>query len=405
MKKFVALALFFAVSLTYSASKVTGSEFDKKCRHRLERYFKGVTIEDATMDIENNMFLRENYTHRGFAYILAGDFKKALEDFNEVLKIDPKTAWLAILHRGYAYACDNNFYLAKVDFNKYAGNFPKDSTVFYYLGVIKFLEKDYKGAQAEFEKQLIINSKDIDCYLMRAECKMAQLYIREAVDDYSKAIEINPKSFVSYNGRGFARTKLQDYKNAMKDLDKAMELMKEANNEPMKRLKYSNKQQDPKQINGFHEEYLDIAYAIYNNRGSAKMDAKNYKAAIEDFNEAIKLNKNNTVGYNNRAICKIYIDDLPGAYDDFSELIILKPDSPEIYFNRGVVRNDLNDVKGAIEDFTESLKRNPKNGQVYYQRALAKKKLGASVEACEDFNRALTYGFKEFPSSDMSGCK
>ena len=395
---------FLSISI-YCSTKVSGSEFDRRCRHRLEKFFKGVTIEDATMDIDNNMFLRENYTHRGLAYLLAGEHKKAFEDFNEVIKLDPKTPGLALLFRGYAYACENNFYLAKVDFNKYAQNYPKDSTVHYFLGVIKFLEKDYKGAESEFDKQLIINNKDIDCYLMRAECKMAQLFIREAVDDYTKVIEINPKSYLGYNGRGLARTKLQDYKNALKDLDKALELLKEVNNEPQKRIKYSNKMNEPKKIGGFYEDYIDIAYAIYNNRGSAKMDAKDYKGAIEEFNQAINLNKNNTVGYNNRAICKIYVDDLPGAYDDFTELINLKPDSPEIYFNRGVVRNDLNDVKGAIEDFTESLKRNPKNGQVYYQRAIAKKKLGAMLEACEDFHRAITYGFKEFHASEMAGCK
>lgn len=405
MKKNIILILFLSSVITISARVSGGEDFDKRCRHRLEKYNYKVTIEKATVEIENNMFLRENYTYRGYSKLLSGDFKGAIEDFNEVIKMDAKNSWEALLHRGYTYACQKNFFLAKADFQKFAATFPKDTNVFYYLGTIKFLENDFKGAILEFDKQLLINSKDIDCFYSRGESKMNQMYIRESLDDFSKVIEINPKSFEGYYGRGTARTKLQEYKQALKDFDKALVLMQEANATPVQRVKYSDSQPEVENVNGMQPEFLEIAYSIYNNRGNAKMDAKDYTNAILDFDQAIKINKNKTSAYNNRAICKVETGDLPGGYDDYCVLISLRPDSPEIYFNRGVVRLGLNDLKGAIEDYTESLKLNPKNGQVYYNRGKAKKQMKKLTEACEDFERANTYGFKEFESGVTSGCK
>ena len=45
-----------------------------------------------------------------------------------------------------------------------------------------------------------------------------------AIQDYSKAIEINPNYAFAYNNRGNAKHRLQDYREAIQDYTKAIEL-------------------------------------------------------------------------------------------------------------------------------------------------------------------------------------
>ena len=47
---------------------------------------------------------------------------------------------------------------------------------------------------------------------------------KEAIADYDKAIELNPKDAQAYNNRGVAKKMLKQYKEAIADYDKAIEL-------------------------------------------------------------------------------------------------------------------------------------------------------------------------------------
>ena len=46
----------------------------------------------------------------------------------------------------------------------------------------------------------------------------------EAIDEFNKAIWKNPKHFQAYNGRGYARMRVRNYKGALEDFDRAIAL-------------------------------------------------------------------------------------------------------------------------------------------------------------------------------------
>jgi len=94
-----------------------------------------------------------------------------------------------------------------------------------------------------------------------------------AVQNFDKAIEVNPSYIDAYNNRGLVKAELKDYAGAIQNFTKAIEL-------------------NP-----------DYAYA-YNNRGLVKMELKDYAGAIQDFNKAIELNSSYTDAYNNRGIAE-----------------------------------------------------------------------------------------------------
>ena len=69
------------------------------------------------------------------------------------------------------------------------------------------------------ESKQKIKEKDFDHYL-----KVKKLYYREAIFDFSKAIEIDPKDSYLYFWRGFAYEFLEEYPKAVNDLKIALKL-------------------------------------------------------------------------------------------------------------------------------------------------------------------------------------
>jgi tetratricopeptide (TPR) repeat protein len=82
-----------------------------------------------------------------------------------------------------------------------------------------------------------------------------------AIEDLTKAIELSPKSSLAYNNRGLSKVKIKDLEGAVDDFTKAVEL-------------------DPK--NG----------AAYFNRGIAFVYKRKFKEAIIDFEQASLLDEN-----------------------------------------------------------------------------------------------------------------
>ena len=62
--------------------------------------------------------------------------------------------------------------------------------------------------------------------------------------------------------------------------------------------------------------------------------------------------------YFKRGISKNSLQDYKGAIEDYSEAIRLKPDYAVAYYNRGNSKYSLQDYKGAIEDYSEAIRLN-----------------------------------------------
>lgn len=70
--------------------------------------------------------------------------------------------------------------------------------------------------------------------------------------------------------------------------------------------------------------YLGQANA-YCNRGLAQDRRGNYHRAIEEYNQAIRLNPNFALAYSNRAATRLALNDNQGALEDCNQAIRLNP--------------------------------------------------------------------------------
>lgn len=110
----------------------------------------------------------------------------------------------------------------------------------------------------------------------------------EAIEMYSKVIELDPEDINAHIQRGLALSISKDYDAAIND------------------------------FNFVIEQKSDLA-AVRNSRGSAYMKLKKYDKAVQDYNSVLTTDPKNVEAYNNRGWCKKHQGDADGACADWKK--------------------------------------------------------------------------------------
>jgi len=134
---------------------------------------------------------------------------------------------------------------------------------------------------------------------------------------------------------------------------------------------------------------LENGAEAYYTRGLARYKMGDKQGAIEDYTEAIKLNKNLVLAYTNRGNCLYKIGKKQEAISDYTQAIKLNPNYPDAYYNRGVVYSDIGDKKNAIADYSKAVALNPNYTDAYYNRAVVKASMGDKQGAIADYTEAI----------------
>jgi tetratricopeptide (TPR) repeat protein len=121
----------------------------------------------------------------------------------------------------------------------------------------------------------------------------------DAITDFTKAIELDPKDITAYNGRSFAYSRTGQHDKAIADAARAIELGPENALAYQSRAgAYEGKKEYEKAIEDWGKA-IELAPAEYNILSRARLyrnSGQNYKA-IGDYTRLIKLNPNKPAGY------------------------------------------------------------------------------------------------------------
>lgn len=96
--------------------------------------------------------------------------------------------------------------------------------------------------------------------------------------------------------------------------------------------------------------------------------------AIANFNQAIRLDSNNSYAYYNRGYAQYLRGETDLAIADYSQAIKFDPDYVNSYISRGVIYADKREFNRAITDFETALRLEPDNSLVINNLELALKK-------------------------------
>ena len=266
----------------------------------------------------------------GNEFYTKGDYQKAIELYNESLKLNPNGTAYYNLGLVYLYKM-NQYDLAIENLNqankfyqgeRYADLYGVLGQAYYCLGQYekavwnyglaieecqylaytwykysKGQEKAYRGlcielinradaylawqkydmAIADYQRSL--NTSYVNDNQLRAQaytgCGLAYQLMGnydEAISNFNMALERDPNYVDAYFQRGYIYEQLKNNEQAIADYSKAIEL----------------------------NPNYDMAY---NNRGWSYYNLKQYDKALEDFNKALELNPNNEYAKANRELC------------------------------------------------------------------------------------------------------
>jgi tetratricopeptide (TPR) repeat protein len=219
------------------------------------------------------------------------------------------------------------------------------------------LLKDYPRAIQDFDRAVELDPHDAGAYASRGQAYRLLKDYPRAIQDFDQTVELDPKAGWAYGSRGEAYRLLKDYPRAIQDFDQAVEL-------------------DPK-----------AAWA-YGNRGITYGLLKDYPRAIQDFDWAVELDPHYVWAYGSRGITYRLLKDYPRAIQDFDRAVELNPKVAWVYGSRGITYRLLKDYPRAIQDFDRTVELNPKAAWVYGARGLTRLWLKDVRHATADYTRS-----------------
>ena len=82
-----------------------------------------------------------------------------------------------------------------------------------------------------------------------------------------------------------------------------------------------------------------------------------------------------------------YLGQREKALEDYNEAIRLDPGDADVYINRGNVLFEGSRFELAIRDYSEAIRISPNYVEAYHNRGLVYRRIGRYVESDKDFSR------------------
>jgi tetratricopeptide (TPR) repeat protein len=154
----------------------------------------------------------------------------------------------------------------------------------------------------------------------------------------------------------------------------------------------SNKTADFKGIDHLSEYICSATPQVYYNRGLIYSKQGKYQRAIEDYDEAIRLDPKLGIAYFGRGNTYSKLHHYRQAIKDFSEAIRIDPNYIGAYNNRGICYGELGCQTLSIKDYSEIIRIDPKNARAYNNRGVIYDILGQKDRALTDWRKACELG-------------
>lgn len=148
---------------------------------------------------------------------------------------------------------------------------------------------------------------------------------------------------------------------------------------------------DYEQAEIYYTKALSIqpSAGIYLNRGILRNKFNFNKSAIEDFQQALALEPQNSLALYWLSIVAQETGDDSLTIAALDKVIMGDHVFPEAFIHRGFLKYKAGDYKGAIRDYTNAINLTPSLAEAFIKRGLAKEKLSDYKGAIKDFNSAI----------------
>ena len=344
-------------------------------------------IKDYTKSIELDSTHYYNYRDRSHAYRALGNTELVLTDIKKAINIQPSSYMYNVL--GNVYLFDLNDYDNAL--LSYQSTIMLDSTYIYpYLNRINIYEEleEYEKVLADLNTLITIEPNNDEYYLERADYFNYQGSYDSALADYSKVLELtsdDDSKARAINNRALIYGYQGDIELEIEEYSRALEIKKDATWYFNRGAAYEKLEQFDKALLDYNQMTLlepDIT-EVWNTRGLFYHRQLDYKSAINDFNQSLKIDENEP--YINYYISDLYYD--IGEYKKAikystkamkivkSSNVLSQNEKNELITHllseRALTYTSMGEIKKAINDCNESIEIDSSNITAYYSLAYA----------------------------------
>lgn len=191
----------------------------------LKNFDKAIEFYNKAIEIDKTCALAFN--NRGYSYFNKKEYENALQDYDKAILLNPKLQ----------IAKDNRTQLLEViaekeefkDIISKSEQEQRDWQYYFNLGMAEARLGEYEKAKDAYNQALSLNSNYALAYLFRGILEHGKGNLDDANSDYSHALEIDDELIDAYFNRAqivFSKENPtdEDLKNALTDLNKAVEL-------------------------------------------------------------------------------------------------------------------------------------------------------------------------------------
>jgi tetratricopeptide (TPR) repeat protein len=252
---------------------------------------------------------------------------------------------------------------------------PRTTASYRQAGLALQAKGDLDGAIEDYQRALNLDPRDIESLYHRGLARQAKGDAEGALADFTQVLSLDPKRADAYSNRGFVKQSQGDSDGALADYNQALllnpKIPRAYFNEGLIEVQKGHLDSAISAYN--HALDLDpkMAFAYYN-RGVAKNTEGNLEGAIADYTQALVLNPGIARAYCDRGFARQFKGDSDGALADYTQALALDPKMADAFYNRALIKMQRGDWDGAVADYNEALNLDPKNGLAFYNRGLAR---------------------------------
>ena len=169
----------------------------------------------------------------------------------------------------------------------------------------------------------------------------------------------------------------------------------------VRRTTYSSKRSSIKQIPIVDESNL------YFEKGLAKENIGDYRAAIKEYDKAININSNDADFYYFRGWAKARkeIRDLNGAISDLQKLNLVEPNQINNMLDLATINAKAGKFDKAIDLTDKAMRIDPENGNIPYWRGIYQILNNNYSGGCSDVRKAKVMKASDYDATMLRTCK
>lgn len=403
MMKFRIIVLFLLLA---GGSGLYGQQTSKLFDQGLEKFKAGYykdAIVDFTKVVERNDQYFEAYYLRGRCHQALEKPQEALADYNRAINMK-KDYHPALLFRGMYYVQQGDNRKAMSDFDAAIKSFPTFTEAYVERAALKEASKDLKGALEDYNLAIQLDGNNKMLFHNRGRIQQLLKNYEANISDQDVAIRGDSMFGMAYYYRAMGWQESGKLRNAINDYEKAIDLGVD-NEDIFNRagklaFELYRFEKAVEYYSPLIKKYRTRDPEVHLNSGISNLRLKNYKQAEDDLSRAIVYDKNNVQAFMNRGIANHRLRREASAFRDFRRAIELDPEYFKTYEQRGLIYFELERWDLAVSDFDKSISLRP-TGDAHYHRGAILSQRGENEAACLDLHAARELGHQratlEFP--------